>query len=99
MRDIRSPKDMPHARHQLAVMYETGPRQGETAARMSQHLGFRVHPEELRIAHERHAHHGHWRQQYYASADEHRPKWIHSYLKGDPSLPLLVTEKVMVWRR
>lgn len=47
----------------------------------------------------RHIVRGHWRQQWYASDGSHRPKFIAPYVKGDPSLPLALTEHVMVWRR
>jgi hypothetical protein len=36
---------------------------------------------------------GHWRQQWYPSAKEHRPIWIDEYDKGPEGLPLVVPKK------
>ena len=47
----------------------------------------------------RHLVRGHWRQQYHPSDGTRRPKFIAPYIKGDPSLPLHLTDHVMVWRR
>lgn len=37
---------------------------------------------------------GHWRQQYYATEDIHKPKWISPYLKGPVGKPLKGITKV-----
>jgi hypothetical protein len=37
---------------------------------------------------------GHWRNQWYPSKDDHRPKWIAPYLKGPTDAPLLGGERV-----
>lgn len=42
---------------------------------------------------------GHWRNAWRPSVQEHRRTWIPSYVKGPGGAPLLVTEKVNVWRR
>lgn len=43
---------------------------------------------------------GHWRNQPYGPGrSQHRPVWINPYVKGPEDAPLLVTEKVRVWRR
>ena len=42
---------------------------------------------------------GHWRRQWYPSVEQHRPIWIHPYVKGDPDAPLLHVEKVYTLRR
>ena len=39
---------------------------------------------------------GHWRNQWYPSLGDHRPKWIAPYLKGPDDAPLLGGEKVTV---
>lgn len=39
---------------------------------------------------------GHWRNQWYPSLDDHRPKWIAPYLKGPTDAPLLGGDKVTV---
>lgn len=39
---------------------------------------------------------GHWRNQWYPSLGDHRPKWIAPYLKGPTDAPLLGGEKVTV---
>jgi hypothetical protein len=41
---------------------------------------------------------GHWRNQYYASSDVHRPRWIDGYLKGPAGAPLKVSQTVRVFR-
>lgn len=40
---------------------------------------------------------GHWRNQWYPSANTHRPKYIAPYVKGPEDKPLLGTEKVRVF--
>lgn len=40
---------------------------------------------------------GHWRKQWYAKAEVHRPKWIAPYVKGPDDKPLLVKEKRYVF--
>ncbi|MSS45275.1 hypothetical protein FYJ43_04285 [Cutibacterium sp. WCA-380-WT-3A] len=52
-----------------------------------------------RRLHVRHVVRGHWRQQWYPSSGEHRPRWIHSYLKGPDGAPVKASTPVMVWRR
>jgi hypothetical protein len=43
---------------------------------------------------------GHWRNQAYGPEhSQRRRQWIPSYVKGPDGAPLLVTEKVNVWRR
>lgn len=43
---------------------------------------------------------GHWRRQAYGPGHgQRRPVWVPSYIKGPPDAPLLVKEKVSVWRR
>jgi hypothetical protein len=42
---------------------------------------------------------GHWRNQYYPSLDDHRQIWIAPYVKGDPSLPLVIKDRVYRWDR
>lgn len=42
---------------------------------------------------------GHWRQQWYAATQEHRPVYIASYLKGPEGAPLNTAERVFVWNR
>ncbi|PSK96140.1 hypothetical protein CLV63_11222 [Murinocardiopsis flavida] len=42
---------------------------------------------------------GHWRNQWYARRDEHRPIWISPHLAGPEDAPLLGTERVNLWRR
>jgi hypothetical protein len=43
---------------------------------------------------------GHWRQQYYPSTSEHRPKWIDPYVKGPDDKPLKApTQTVYVVNR
>lgn len=43
---------------------------------------------------------GHWRNQAYGREhSQRRRQWIPSYVKGPDGAPLLVTEKVNVWRR
>lgn len=39
---------------------------------------------------------GHWRQQWYPSLGDHRPRWIHPYPKGPEGAPLLGGDKVTV---
>ena len=39
---------------------------------------------------------GHWRNQWYPSLADHRPKWIAPYLKGPADAPLLGGDKVTV---
>lgn len=39
---------------------------------------------------------GHWRNQWYPTLGDHRPKWIAPYLKGPDDAPLLGGEKVTV---
>lgn len=36
--------------------------------------------------------HGHWRNQWYPSIQEHRPKWIPPYVKGPEGKPLIVKD-------
>lgn len=42
---------------------------------------------------------GHWRNQWYPSLKEHRQKWIHPYVKGDPDDPFQQTERVFDFKR
>lgn len=43
---------------------------------------------------------GHWRQQAFGPQHgQRRPVWIPSYIKGPADAPLLVTERINVWRR
>lgn len=42
---------------------------------------------------------GHWRQQWYASVQDHRPVWIAPHLQGPEDAPLLGGEKVHHWTR
>lgn len=42
---------------------------------------------------------GHWRQHWYPKAQEHRPLWIGTHVKGPPDKPLVVKEKVTAWIR
>lgn len=43
---------------------------------------------------------GHWRNQPYGpDREQRRRQWIPSYVKGPDGAPLMVTEKVNVWRR
>lgn len=43
---------------------------------------------------------GFWRNQWYPSASIHRQIWINPYIKGDPSLPLIIRPKrVYQWDR
>lgn len=42
---------------------------------------------------------GHWRRQWYPSAGQHRPKYIHPYAKGPADAPMLVRDTVHVWDR
>lgn len=42
---------------------------------------------------------GHWRNQYYPSADERRPIWIAPHIKGPEDAPLLHSEHVYTLRR
>lgn len=37
---------------------------------------------------------GHWRQQWYPSADEHRPIWIAPHVKGPESAPLVLKDRI-----
>lgn len=41
---------------------------------------------------------GHWRNQYYASVDEHRPLWIEGFPRGDFSQPAPAGERLLVAR-
>lgn len=40
---------------------------------------------------------GHWREQWYPSADEHRPIWINAHIKGPPDKPLVLNKKLYRW--
>lgn len=42
---------------------------------------------------------GHWRQQWYASREVHRPVWIAPHVKGPEDAPLIGGEKVHTWSR
>jgi hypothetical protein len=42
---------------------------------------------------------GYWRDTWYPSAGEHRKQWVPSHVKGPDEAPLLVRERVNVWRR
>ncbi|WP_203911176.1 hypothetical protein [Rhizocola hellebori] len=42
---------------------------------------------------------GHWRQQWYATRNVHRPVWIAPHVKGPEGAPLLGGEKVYAWTR
>lgn len=37
---------------------------------------------------------GHWRNQWYPSLQQHRPKWIAEFLKGPDDAPLVIDDKV-----
>jgi hypothetical protein len=37
---------------------------------------------------------GHWRQQWYAATQLHKPRWIHPFIKGPEDKPLKVPEKL-----
>jgi hypothetical protein len=39
--------------------------------------------------------HGHWRNQYYPSRDDHRPIWIDDHLKGPDGAPILDPSKLV----
>ncbi|MEV7839113.1 hypothetical protein [Streptomyces albidoflavus] len=41
---------------------------------------------------------GHWRNQYYASVDEHRPVWIEGFPRGDFTQPAAVGERLLIAR-
>ncbi|MGP5523305.1 hypothetical protein ACTXM3_08400 [Glutamicibacter arilaitensis] len=38
---------------------------------------------------------GHWRNQWYATVEDHRPKWIDGFMKGDPEKGTVQTRKVV----
>jgi hypothetical protein len=42
---------------------------------------------------------GHWRNQWVPSAQAHRQTWIMPYVKGPAHKPLVLKERVHVWRR
>jgi|LSQX01.1.fsa_nt_gb hypothetical protein len=42
---------------------------------------------------------GHWRKQWYASIEDHRPIWISPHIKGPDGAPLLKTERVYTLNR
>ncbi len=42
---------------------------------------------------------GHWRQQWYATREVHRPVWIAPHIKGPEGAPMLGGEKVHAWTR
>lgn len=42
---------------------------------------------------------GHWRNQYYPSKGLHEPVWIEAYEKGPENKPLVIKDKVFVWKR
>lgn len=42
---------------------------------------------------------GHWRQQWYASRNVHRPVWIAPHVKGPEGAPMLGGERVYSWSR
>lgn len=42
---------------------------------------------------------GHWRQQWYAARQVHRPIWIAPHVKGPEDAPMLGGEKVYAWTR
>lgn len=42
---------------------------------------------------------GHWREQWYAKSEEHRPVWIAPYPKGPADKPLVLNDKVYRWVR
>lgn len=42
---------------------------------------------------------GHWRNQWYPSLRTHVPVWINSYIKGPDDRPLIVKNKVFLWKR
>jgi hypothetical protein len=42
---------------------------------------------------------GHWRQQWYATRQVHRPVWIAPHVKGPEGAPMIGGEKVYVWKR
>lgn len=37
---------------------------------------------------------GHWRNQYYPSIQDHRPRWVQAHVKGPEHLPLIVHKEV-----
>jgi hypothetical protein len=42
---------------------------------------------------------GHWRQQWYASEQVHRPVWIAPFVKGPGDKELVIKPTVRAWRR
>lgn len=42
---------------------------------------------------------GHWRQQWYATRQVHRPVWIAPHVKGPEGAPMIGGEKVYAWKR
>lgn len=42
---------------------------------------------------------GHWRKQWLPSLGIHRPTWVRPHIKGPEGKPILLTDKVNVWRR
>lgn len=40
-----------------------------------------------------------WRRQWYPSEQRHKPKWIAPYVKGPKDKPLILKDKVYLWRR
>lgn len=42
---------------------------------------------------------GHWRNQWYPTLSTHIPVWINSHVKGPEDRPLIVKDKVFVWKR
>lgn len=41
----------------------------------------------------------HWRWQWYPSVNMHKQKFIESYVKGDPDLPLVIKKRIWLWDR
>lgn len=37
---------------------------------------------------------GFWRKQWYPSKQEHRPKWVDGFMRGDPSLGIVTSKKI-----
>jgi len=58
-----------------------------------------VHGQSEREYHHQWIVRGHWRQQWYASREVHRPVWIAPHVKGPEGAPLIGGEKVYAWTR
>lgn len=42
---------------------------------------------------------GHWRNQWYPKTKKNKPLWIQAHIKGPEDKPLIITDKVFVWKR